>query len=102
MTVPETVGVYVAIPLVVVVLLTIAVFGRSLVQAPNRYRPGRPWNHDPVWYLPHTIEAAQPTSDHHHALGQAARRALDRGADPTGPRTTPGKTAAVGGAVGEW
>jgi len=100
-SIPETFAIYVCTPLAVVVLLTIAVFGKTLFQTPNRYRPGRPWTYPPVWYLPHTAEAVKPSSDRHQALTRATRAALDRGNDPTGPGSQR-KTAAMGGAVGEW
>ena len=41
MTVVETVLVFVGIPLAVVALIAFAVYGRSAVHQPNRYRPGQ-------------------------------------------------------------
>ena len=103
-SVVETVGLYIGVPLGIVLILTVAVFGRTAAQSTSRYRPGRPWTHEPVWYLPHTEDAAQPSTAKHAALTQATRAALSRGADPTGPTvpTESAGTAAVGGAVGEW
>ena len=76
MSVTETVLVFAAIPLGVVALLTLAVYGKSLVRQPNRYRPGRAWNYPPSWYVPHPeAVVARPKS---------------------------GPTTAVGGASGEW
>lgn len=77
MTVVQTVLVFVAIPLGVVALLTLAVYGKSLVRQPNRYRPGKPWDYPPSWYVPHPDAVV-------------AR-----------PKTS-GPTTAVGGASGEW
>jgi hypothetical protein len=76
-TVVQTVLVFGAIPLGVVALLTLAVYGKSLVRQPNRYRPGRPWDYPPSWYVPHPDAVV-------------AR-----------PRAS-GSTTAVGGASGEW
>ena len=77
MTVVQTVLVFGAIPLGVIALLTLAVYGKSLIRQPNRYRPGRPWDYPPSWYVPHPdAVVARPT--------------------------TSGATTAVGGASGEW
>lgn len=76
MTVTETLLVFVGIPLAVILLIGAAVYGKSMVQAPNRYRPGKPWEYEPRWY-----------SAHPDALLQA---------------TQSGPTTAVGGASGEW
>ena len=77
MTVVQTVLVFGAIPLGVVALLTLAVYGKSLVRQPNRYRPGKPWDYPPSWYVPHPDAVVARTN-------------------------TPGSTTAVGGASGEW
>ena len=34
-------------------MLASFVFGRSAMQQPNRYRPGRAWTYEPVWFVPH-------------------------------------------------
>jgi hypothetical protein len=51
----ETALVYGAIPAGIVAVLALLVFGPSLARSP-RYRPGRPWDYDPVWYIPHPEE----------------------------------------------
>jgi hypothetical protein len=76
-TVVQTVLVFVGIPLAVIALLTLAVYGKSLVRQPNRYRPGKAWDYPPSWYVPH------PDAVVAH-------------------RSTSGTTMAVGGASGEW
>jgi hypothetical protein len=73
----QTVLVFVAIPLGVVVLLTLAVYGKSLLRQPNRYRPGKPWTYPASWYVPHPEAVV---------------------AHPKAGATT----TAVGGASGEW
>lgn len=78
MTVVETVLVFVGIPAGVILVLFFMVYGKSLFNAPNRYRPGKPWDYAPSWYVPHPDAVA-------HAV--------------------PGKgdsTTATGGASGEW
>jgi hypothetical protein len=85
-TVVQTVLTFVGIPLAIVAVVTVAVYGRSMMRQPNRYRPGKPWNYQPSWYVPHP--EAVTTS----AAGSA--RAI------TGATST--TTTAVGGASGEW
>lgn len=76
----ETVLVFVGIPAAIVAVIAFAVYGRSMLHQPNRYRPGRPWNFEPEWFVPHP-----------DALTHGDRAAV-----------TVGATTAVGGASGEW
>ncbi len=78
--------VFVGIPLAIIAVIALRVYGRSLVHQPNRYRPGKPWTYPPSWYLPHpdaVVSERRPT-------GHAAR---------SKPAVS---TTAVGGASGEW
>jgi hypothetical protein len=65
-TVVQTVLVFVGIPAAIVALLFLAVYGKSLLKQPNRYRPGRPWTYEPSWFVPHPealpIRPASPTT----------------------------------------
>jgi hypothetical protein len=81
----ETLLVFVGIPAGIIALIAIAVFGRSAVRQPNRYRPGRPWTYEPTWYVPHPDAVV-----HAH---DTTTRAIQGGASTT---------TAVGGASGEW
>jgi hypothetical protein len=80
----QTLLVFGGIPLAVILLVVAAVFGRSAVHQPNRYRPGRPWTYPPAWYLPHPDALQDVVSDRVAIQG-----------------TSDGATAA-GGASGEW
>jgi hypothetical protein len=84
MTVVETVLVFAGIPLAVFALVTFAVYGRSALHQPNRYRPGKAWIYPAAWYVPHpdAIDDVVPE-----------RVAID-GSDS--------HVTAVGGASGEW
>jgi hypothetical protein len=75
-TVVQTVLVFVGIPAGIITLIAIAVFGRTMVRQPNRYRPGKAWDYPPSWYVPHPDAVVR----HERA----------------------GSTTAVGGASGEW
>lgn len=85
MTVVETVLVFVGIPLGVFALVGFAVYGRSALHQPNRYRPGKAWTYPPAWYVPHpdAVEGAVPE-----------RVAIGSGEH--------GTAVAAGGASGEW
>ncbi len=87
MTVVETVLVYIGIPAGITALLALMVFGRSLAHQPNRYRPGRPWKFEPVWFVPH------PDALPNHPETRVAI---------TGAIEGSASTSAVGGASGEW
>jgi hypothetical protein len=94
LSVVQTVLVFVAIPLGVSGVFMLLIFGRSGVRVSNRYRPGRPWNFEPVWYVPHPA-ATRPGGGARRAIGGPAPRA----AIESGEAATP---SAVGGASGEW
>jgi hypothetical protein len=116
MSIVQTVLVFVGIPAAIVAFLAICVYGRSEMRQPHRYRPGRPWPHTPVWYLPHPDnlpEAIAPgthaalTAPHHRPMlpGEADRAAIP-GVDAHGidlhGESAAHTPAAVGGATGEW
>ena len=75
MTVIQTVLVFIGIPLAAILLIAAAVYGKSIVHQPNRYRPGRPWEYQPRWYVAHPEVLSGPVT---------------------------GSTSAQGGASGEW
>lgn len=72
----QTFLVFACIPAGIIALVTVGVYGKSLVRQPNRYRPGRQWNFPPAWYVPHPEALVHPEQT--------------------------GSTTAVGGASGEW
>lgn len=80
MTVWETIGTFVGIPLAIIALIVLGVYGKALLRQPNRYRPGRPWNYPPTWFVPHP-------------------EVVEHAREATGGTTS---TTAVGGASGEW
>lgn len=82
MTIAETILVFAGIPAGIILLITFAVYGKSMLRQPNRYRPGRPWGYQSAWFVPHPDAVVSP--------GTVAR---------PGAGTS---TTAVGGASGEW
>lgn len=99
-TVWETVLVFAVLPLAGFSLLAVLTFGPGASRSP-RYRVGRPWGHEPVWYVARPDIAAPAGS----AEGRAALAAA------AGPGELAGAPASVldantgtarGGASGEW
>lgn len=95
-----TLLVFVGIPLAVCLLVAIAVYGTSNRNAP-RYRPGRPFPFEPVWYV-----AARPPQASDSPV-QPALPAVDVPAalpDGSGTESTAATpvTAPTGGARGSW
>ncbi len=80
-SVTQTVLVFVGIPAGIIALIFLAVYGKSLVRQPNRYRPGKPWDFEPSWYVPHPEAVSHPVYP---------------------SREGASTTTAVGGASGEW
>ena len=97
MSIVETTLVYVVIPAAIIGLLAVGVYGRSLTTQQARYRPGRPWPYQPVWYVPHQSEAGTaPTAGRHALPSPTTRAALEPGSADAS------SSLAVGGATGEW
>jgi hypothetical protein len=84
MSVIQTVLVFVGIPLGIIALVALAVYGKALTRQPNRYRAGKPWNYPPSWYVPHPDAVVQDVPHHTQLEGATS------------------STTAVGGASGEW
>jgi hypothetical protein len=85
MSVIQTVLMFAGIPLAVVALVAFAVYGRSALHQPNRYRPGKPWTYGPAWFIPHP-----------DAIDDVVSERIGIGAG------THSSVTAAGGASGEW
>ncbi len=59
MTVAETILVFAVAPLAVVLVLALVTIGPGVRNRRPRYKPGQPWNHEPVWYEPHPGSSGQ-------------------------------------------
>ncbi|MGY1783469.1 aa3-type cytochrome oxidase subunit CtaJ [Geodermatophilus sp. SYSU D00698] len=104
MTVVETLLVFLVAPLAVFVLLWALTYlpgGRK--RQGVRYKPGQPWEHEPVWYEPQPKDA--PT----HAAGQGDTQAVgsslygetaSTGSGRGGSGTTTGSHVIAGGSHG--
>lgn len=118
MTVWETVLVFAVLPIGGLVILGLLVFGPGASRAP-RYRVGRSWDHDPVWYVARPdIDAPAGSAAGRAAIAAATGRALpyaepersgssrdavdvSTGPAPASVLDAPRGTAR-GGASGEW
>ncbi len=58
MTVVETLLVYAVVPLAVTAVLAALTLRPDPKSRRRRYRPGQPWDHEPLWYAPHGSAAA--------------------------------------------
>lgn len=97
MTVLETVVIFVGIPAAVVAVIAALVYGASARRS-KRYRPGRPFEFTPVWFLAQHDRAGAMSSG--YALGAVGRVALPAG-DDTAPADDP-PARVTGGARGTW
>ena len=107
MTAWQTVLVFVVIPVAGLVVLAALTFGPSTTRSP-RYRVGRPWDYEPVWYIPWPdVSAPAGSAEGRAALAAASRP--ERAELPGGGRTDGPASVldadtgtARGGASGEW
>ncbi len=95
MSVVETILVFVVIPLVITGVLALLIWGPGAAKAP-RYRPGRDWPFEPVWYSPHPLAVLEPADEH-----APPRPQLSADLSETQPASGNAHTAA-GGARGTW
>jgi hypothetical protein len=106
----EVVLIYGVIPLAVFVLLALLTVLPGRGRDKTHYRPGRPWDHEPVWYEPHPdasgVHAGGPSlgnGDHGRPGLGATAAALTIGEQPHGAADTGGpRRTAAGGARGTW
>ena len=107
-TVWQTVLVFAVAPLAGLALLAALTFGPGATTRSPRYRVGRPWDYEPVWYIPRPdVAAPAGSAEGRAALAAAARpqqTELTGGGPAHGPASVldAGTGTARGGARGEW
>lgn len=95
MSVVQTILVFVVIPGAVVGVMALLIWGSGAARTP-RYRAGRNWPYEPVWYAPHPLAVLDPVDD-----DSPVRSQLTAGTSTTPSPPGIGPTAA-GGARGTW
>jgi hypothetical protein len=108
LTIIETVLIYAGIPaLIVAVIVGLVYVGDMRRGGDKRYRPGRPFEFRPVWFLAAPEHATGAGSPDHKALSGNARAALTAGGSDASARDEwPGSELAqqstTGGASDRW
>jgi hypothetical protein len=109
--VAETLLIYAGIPLAIIAVLALFTLRPDPQHRRRRYRPGQPWEHEPVWYAPHSGRAPAAHDGDTKALGSSvytehhgsdasthgATRALT-----SGERRPARAAGPLGGARGTW
>ena len=98
MSISNTVLVFLVIPAAIITVVASLVFaGSDRTRRTKRYRPGRPYDFQPIWFLasPEQVNGVTAAADDHHRRAIAAP-VLE---DSTGHRVLPGP---VGGASDSW
>lgn len=97
MSITSTVLVYVGIPVGVLALVaSLVMSGSDRSRRARRYRPGRPYDFQPIWFLA-SPERVGPAADGHRADAPALEGPFLE--DGSGARVLPGP---VGGASDSW
>jgi hypothetical protein len=99
LSISSTVLVYVVIPAAIIILVVTLVFaGSDRTRRTKRYRPGRPYDFQPIWFLssPEQVNGVTAAADDDHHRRAIAAPVLE---DSTGHRVLPGP---VGGASDSW
>ncbi|WP_442932312.1 aa3-type cytochrome oxidase subunit CtaJ [Micromonospora sp. NBC_01699] len=97
-TVTDTLLYFVGIPAAVVLVIAVLALAGSGGRSARRYRPGRPFDFTPVWFLSAPENLAGSAA--------AALRGSGRAAELTGAETettgTPSQAGTTGGASDRW
>jgi hypothetical protein len=99
LSIASTIGVYVVIPLGVIVLVaSVVMTGSNRSRRTRRYRPGRPYDFQPMWFLaaPERVNS-QPALPGGHSSTPVLEAPIFE--DSSGARVLPGP---VGGASDSW
>lgn len=107
LTIIETVLIYAGIPaLIIAVIVGLVYVGDMRRGGDKRYRPGRPFEFRPVWFLAAPEHATGAGSSDHKALGGNAPAALTAGSDASArdewPGSEPAQQSTTGGASDRW
>jgi hypothetical protein len=94
----ETLVVFAGIPLAVVAVIAGLVYAGGARSNDRRYRPGRPFDFAPVWFLSAPESQAEAAANGHPAVSGANRMALTKADAPSGEPVAD----VTGGASDRW
>jgi len=97
-SVVETILVFVVAPAAVVGVMALLIWGGPGGTRAPRYRPGREWAYEPVWYAPHPLAVQDLSHDDDHVR----RPELSTGSSRTTAASPGTPPTAAGGARGMW
>jgi hypothetical protein len=106
-TVAETLLVYAVAPLAIVAVMAALTLRPDPKSRRRRYRPGQPWEHEPLWYSPHRatpavghgVDTAATPHGGTQAIGSSVYGELGAGDGAAAPHgSTQGATALAAGA----
>ncbi len=83
MSIIETLVVFAGIPLAVVAVIAGLVYAGGSRSNDRRYRPGRPFEFAPVWFLSAPESQGEAEADGHAAVSGANRMALAKADTPS-------------------
>jgi hypothetical protein len=100
-TVVETLLVYAGAPLAVILVLALLTLVPGRTKR-ARYRPGQPWDHEPVWYEPHPEGMTQTGGgDAHGPLAHTGHSELGTGRQPAALTAGDGTGSTAASAAGD-
>jgi hypothetical protein len=103
LSITETVLTFVVIPVAIVLVIGGLAYGAGARRTSKRYRPGRPFEFMPVWFLsaPERLSAATGSAE---LVAGPHREALAGTIEPPAVTPAPGasKPGATGGASDRW
>jgi hypothetical protein len=107
LSITQTVLVFVGIPAAVLAAVYAAVYGSSARRSSKRYRPGRPFNFTPVWFLAAPEQVTEAADGHAGELtGGAKHEELPAGPllaqAPDAPVAAGATHGETGGASDSW
>jgi hypothetical protein len=99
LSISSTILIFVLIPAVVAALIAALSMAGSSRRRARRYRPGRPYDFTPIWYLASPEQVSRTAIEGPASRGRPQAPAIESGVVETGARVPAGAT---GGASDRW
>ena len=98
MSISSTILIFAVVPAVIIAIIAALSLAGGAGRRARRYRPGRPYDFTPIWYLASPEQASRPALEGPSG-GHAHSPAIESGVEETGGRAPAGS---VGGASDRW